>query len=217
MEITAEFIPVASFVPAPRIEDPADRFGRLVEPLLPKAYQTALYLTRDPIEAEEVVQDAALNALRGFASFTPGTNFRAWFLKILNNAFLQRCRAASRQRESVSLDGTERLQSDLIAADAALYGKPDDPAQSYLRQLTDEQVRSAIASLPVALRAVATLYFLHDLRYAQIADIVGCPLGTVRSRLHRARAELKRSLWLLVVDSGYAFEGVEQEAERAYA
>lgn len=211
--------PQKQFAP-PRVDHPApgeDDFGSLIEPLLPKAYQTALYLTRDPVEAEEVVQDAALRALRGFSSFTPGTNFQAWFLKILTNAFYQRGREAARSRETVSLDGSDGIPMALMDSGAALHAKADDPAQAFIQRLTDAQVRRAIAELPFKLRVVATMYFLHDLRYVDIARIVDCPLGTVRSRLHRARRDLKRALWLQVVDPEFAFAGAEQSELAACA
>lgn len=170
-------------------------FEPLLMEILPRAYHVALRLTRDPVTAEDVVQEAALHAFRGFASFQPGSNFRAWFYRILWNAFLMRCRKEKLSAKAVSLDETP---------DRYLYRwlGGADPAEALLGRLEGETVARAIEGLPMPFRAVAVLYFLDDLRYAEIAEVLGCPIGTVRSRLHRGRALLQRELRAMAVDLG---------------
>ncbi len=178
-------------------------FDSLLEPVLPRAYQAALHMTRDPVEAEDVVQDAVLMALKGFGTFTPGTNFRAWFLRVLTNAFLMRRRKERRSDSMVSLDDAQPLYLFHRTAEVGWHKAPD-PVRAFFDRVVTEQVSEAIQSLPIQYRTVASLYFVEDLSYAEIASIVGCPVGTVRSRLHRARDALQRSLWEAAVDCGVA-------------
>lgn len=181
----------------------SESFEELLKAVLPRAYAAALHFTRDESDAEDLVQEAALMALRGFHTFRPGTNFGAWFLKVLHNAFLMRCRrSASVEKRTVSLDAPEPcfLQARLQGTGLAPEGP--DPAAEFFSRLNEGRVSRALQALPLEYRAVAGLYFVEDLSYAQIAEIVGCPLGTVRSRLHRARALLQRELWEFAVENG---------------
>jgi RNA polymerase sigma-70 factor (ECF subfamily) len=154
------------------------------------------------MEAEDLVQEAALLAWRGFERFEPGTNFRAWFLRILTNLNYSRVRRASRRPQQVTLDALpdlylyRKLGADTPSADDA------DPAQALLRDLDVTEVRRAIEDLPDEFRTVAALFFAEDLSYLQIAEVVGCPVGTVRSRLHRGRKMLQVSLWRLAEEHG---------------
>lgn len=177
-------------------------FESLLEETLPRAYSAALHLTRDPVDAEDIVQEAAMLAFRGFAGFEPGSNFKAWFLKILTNAFYMRCRKDKKTAGTISIDEAPELYLYARTAEAGMHRDDPDPARSFLSRLDAEKVSAAILALPLQYRAVATLYFAEDLSYAEIASILGCPVGTVRSRLHRARALLQRQLWEIAVDHG---------------
>ncbi len=185
-------------------------FEGLLAPILDQAYGVALRLTRNPADAEDLVQEAALLAFRGFATFVRGTNFRAWFLRILTNAFLSSRRRQRPEDHAVSLDEApppsallQRRAHETVTgepAEGALRGA--DVVRDVLGRLEGEQVAAAVDALPDEFRAVAALYFLQDLSYQEIADVLGIPVGTVRSRLHRGRALLQRNLWEIAVDHG---------------
>lgn len=144
-----------------------------------RAYRMAMRLTRNQADAEDLVQDAAFRAHRGFASFTPGSNFRAWFLRILVNCHYSRLR---RERS--------RPVTDLYLSRWSEAGFPTrgpDPAAQLLDKLGAQRIVDAVNLLPEEYRTVSTLYFMDDLSYKEIARVLQCPVGTVRSRLHRGR------------------------------
>jgi RNA polymerase sigma-70 factor (ECF subfamily) len=176
--------------------------------VLERAYATALRLTRNGADAEDLVQDAALLAYRGFGTFEKGTNFRAWFLRILMNAFLSSRRKHRVEDDAVSLDDVpnafiQRQAHELVKADAAPAGLAGaDVARAVIGGLETEQIEAAIDALPDEFRAVAALYFLQDLPYQEIASLLAIPVGTVRSRLHRGRALLQKRLWETARDHG---------------
>lgn len=177
-------------------------FEDLLRAILPGAYGVACNLTGDRAEAEDLLQDAALLAFRAFGSFAPGTSFKAWFYKILTNRHFERHRRATRRPATVGLEEATDLYLYHRTAEAGLHAGCDDPAGLLMSKLTTEQVIGAIASLPEEYRAVATLYFVEDLSYPEMAAVLGCPAGTVRSRLHRARRLLQRALWAVAEQSG---------------
>jgi RNA polymerase sigma-70 factor, ECF subfamily len=177
-------------------------FEVLLTPILPVAYGTAVRMTRDRTEAEDLVQDAALSAFRGFGSFEPGTNFKAWFFRILTNAFYSRHRKEKHERANIS---TEDLQPRYLynrIAETGLQSQEPDPASALMDRLDSEQVGEALDRLPTEYRVVASLYFIEDFSYQQIADVLGCPVGTVRSRLHRGRRMLQKTLWQVAEERG---------------
>lgn len=174
------------------------------------AYGIALRLTGDRAKAEDLVQEASLLAFRAFGSFTPGTNFKAWFLKILTNCHLGHCRR--RRVETVELDDDPQLYLYTRTAEIGLHGLTEDPARLVMSKMTSEHVATAIAALAPEYRAVAVLFFMEDLSYPEIAGVLDCPVGTVRSRLHRARHQLQKSLWRVAVESGILGELSAREA-----
>jgi RNA polymerase sigma-70 factor (ECF subfamily) len=176
-------------------------FEALLEPVLARAYGTALNLTRSAADAEDLLQDAVLRALRGFDTFEPGTNFRAWFFRILMNRFYSDYRKERRHQEDVELEDVPSVY--LFRQSAALgLDRAGDPLATTLGRLETEQVREALDALPEEFRVVATLYFFDELRYEEIAQAVDVPIGTVRSRLHRARRLLQKRLWQVALDHG---------------
>ena len=176
-------------------------FERQLTPVLDQAYGTALRLTGSAADAEDLVQDAALLAHRGFKGFTAGSNFRAWFYRILLNRFYSNYRRQRRAGVSVDLDETPELY--LYQQAAASGVTPDtDTATALVDRLDSELVQRALDALPEEFRTVATLYFMQDLPYQEIADMLDVPIGTVRSRLHRARRMLQKALWEVAAERG---------------
>jgi RNA polymerase sigma-70 factor, ECF subfamily len=175
----------------------AREFEALLVPVLEPAYRAAFHLSRNRPDAEDIVQEATLLAWRSFDRFEPGTNFRAWFLRIVTNAFLSRYRAERRRGATISLDQETSEGTDRTAAEIWRVAGSADSTEAILAKLALEDVQAALASLPIDYRTVAVLYFVDDLSYEQIATAVGCPVGTVRSRLHRAR----RLLWSRLVST----------------
>jgi RNA polymerase sigma-70 factor (ECF subfamily) len=186
-------------------ESAAARFESHLTPILTAAYGVALHMTRHGGDAEDLVQEAALHAFRAFDSFQEGTNFKAWFFRILTNLFINAYRR--RQREP----GIDTL-SDLEDAPALYLFKrtqeigmqtwTSDPAALVLEKFEAEQVCRAIAALPEDYRVVSALYFMEEFSYQEIAEMVGCPVGTVRSRLHRGRRMLQKALWHIAEQQG---------------
>ena len=177
-------------------------FEQLLSPILQMAYGTAVRLTRNRTEAEDLVQDAALLAYRAFDSFQRGTNFKAWFFRILTNAFYSRHRKEKHEKANLSTEDVPALYLYTRTAEAGLHGRESDPASAILDKLDTEQVSDALESLPTEYRVVATLYFIEDFSYQQIAEVLECPVGTVRSRLHRGRRMLQKALWEVAVERG---------------
>ncbi|HKK26590.1 MAG TPA: sigma-70 family RNA polymerase sigma factor [Gemmatimonadota bacterium] len=187
--------------------DPRDRFVRLLDPVLPPAYAAARHLTRDADDAEDLVQEASLKAWNGFDGFEPGTNFKAWFLRILTHAFYDSYRRSRRAPDTVPIDGEadHHLYHRLVASRTT--GRPVNPAEAFLRRLDGSHIEAALDALPDEFRAAAVLYFVEDLSYQEIADALACPLGTVRSRLHRGRQRLQVALWRIAEEHGLVGSG----------
>ena len=176
-------------------------FETLLTPVLGNAYQVARHLTRHQADAEDLVQEAALLALKGFGTFEAGTNFRAWFLRILVNAFYSNWRKTKGTTISLDDEQTPLFLYEQTAA-AGLHRGDSNPAESFMRRFEADEISRALESLPMEYRSVCTLYFIEDLSYQTIAAILGCPVGTVRSRLHRGRRLLQQQLWSLAEESG---------------
>jgi RNA polymerase sigma-70 factor (ECF subfamily) len=188
----------------------ADRSGaggpetleELLRSALGPAYNFAIRLTRDEADAEDLVQDAALRACRFFDQFQPGTNFRAWFFKILANCYHNRWRQEGRRGTRVSIEDAPPLHLYLRSSELGLIDEGADPAGALLERLGTDEIAEALSQLPEDYRTVATLYFVEDFKYAEIAEVLGIPIGTVRSRLHRGRRLLQTSLWDLATEHG---------------
>ena len=185
-----------------RAAPPQADFERLFAAVAGTAFGIASRLTRNQADAEDLVQEAALLAFRAFASFEPGTNFRAWFFRILTNCYFSKRRREKRRPVTSDLDDTPDLYLYARSAEAGFPTQGPDPAAQLLDQLGTERVVAAIARLPEEYRVVSTLYFMEDLSYEEIAEALDCPIGTVRSRLHRGRKMLQKALWQVAVESG---------------
>ncbi len=182
--------------------DSSARFEELLAPVLDAAFGTALRFTRNRADAEDLVQEAALLAHRGFASFEAGTNFRAWFFRILTNCFYSKYRKGKRRGSEIELEDTPELYMYCQTAELGLHARTEDPAGLLMSRMTAEHIEAAIAALPDEYRVVATLSFVQEFAYREIAAVIGVPVGTVRSRLHRARRQLQKALWAIAEERG---------------
>jgi RNA polymerase sigma-70 factor (ECF subfamily) len=175
--------------------DARGRFAAEAIGYLDTLYRGALRLTRDPAQAEDLVQDTYVRALRYQASYQVGTNMKAWLFAIMRNLFWDRFKGG--RAEDISLDGDGEF---------ALYDTLKDPtavpeAEVLDRIATDEVVR-AVEKLPELHREVVLLVDVEGFSYKDAADVLGVPIGTVMSRLHRARRQLQRSLYDYAAESG---------------
>ena len=195
-------------MPAPHADTTA--FEALLTPVLPVAYRTALHLARNHADAEDAVQQASLQAWRAFHTFETGTNFRAWFLRIVTNVCRSEFRRAKRAPNGVSLDAPD-FGDALIPLDVTRELGAPTPDLALFSALDTREISAALANLPEEYRTVATLYFVEDLSYQEIAKIVGRPIGTVRSRLHRGRKLLMRELWALAEERGLVGQPARDE------
>lgn len=152
-------------------------------------YNLARYLTRDTIEAEDLVQETYLRALRGWQEFEPGTNLKAWLFRILRNAFISRHRQAVRHPAAEPYDTTEPSREQAAVGDDA----PGILGPDQLRRVLSSEIEAALRSLTEDARTVILLD-LEGLTESETATVVGCAVGTVKSRLNRARAALRAAL-----------------------
>ncbi|WP_197339470.1 RNA polymerase sigma factor [Ralstonia solanacearum] len=176
-------------LPDPTVDMPteAQRFAQAVLPHVDAAYNLARWLTGDAQDADDVVQDACLRAFRLFGGFRGGDG-RPWLLAIVRNTWFSECARRRQARTQPWQDDADQLPADDLAA----YGA--DPAALLARADDVRRMQAALARLPVAYREVLVLRELEDLPYRDIAAIVDVPVGTVMSRLARARQQLARLL-----------------------
>jgi RNA polymerase sigma-70 factor (ECF subfamily) len=181
--------------------DSKDRFERDVLPLLPNLYSAALRMTRNPTDAEDLVQEAVLRAYRGFEGFQPGTNLKAWLYRILTNTFINSYR--KKQREPITVSGDDMEEWYLYDQLAEATGDAEPSAETaVLESIPDEEMRAALDSLPEAFRVTVWLADVDGFSYKEIAEITQVPIGTVMSRLHRGRKALEKALWETVRERG---------------
>jgi RNA polymerase sigma-70 factor (ECF subfamily) len=160
-------------------------FEELAMPLFDALYNFARWLAHDSDDAEDLVQETYLKALRSFASFQPGTNFRAWIFQILRNNFLSSCSKLER-RMTVAMDSEEDGLE--LAVD------PETPETILMNRFSSGLVQRAIDDLPVLYRETLLLCEVEEMKYQEIAEILSIPIGTVMSRLARARKGIRESL-----------------------
>jgi RNA polymerase sigma-70 factor (ECF subfamily) len=182
-------------------EDPAQRarFERDVLPLLPNLYPAALRMTRDPSDAEDLVQETFLRAYRGFAGFEEGTNLRAWMYRILTNTFINIYR--KKQREPVTVQ-EEDIEDWYLFDRLGSSGAEASAETEVLDRIPDEEVQRALETLPEGFRMAVLLADVEGFSYKEIAEILEVPIGTVMSRLHRGRKALQKALWETVRERG---------------
>jgi RNA polymerase sigma-70 factor (ECF subfamily) len=157
----------------------ASSFEELALPLFDQLYNFARWLTQDTAEAEDLVQETYVKALRGFASFQLGTNFRAWMYRILRNSFLS---SRAGLKNTVALDEDEQ--------ENVLPSENTTPESILLAHANREMVQQALTELPVHFREILLLCEVEEMSYQEIAETLAIPMGTVMSRLFRARKAL---------------------------
>lgn len=162
------------------------RFESSAMEYLNQLYAAALRMTRNPQDAEDLVQETYLKAFSSFAQYKPGTNLRAWLYRILTNTYINIYRKKQRDPDSVS---TQDLEDWQIGENSALITQSAE--LDALEQLPDSAVKDALAKLPEDRRMVVYYADVEGLAYQEIASIMGTPVGTVMSRLHRGRAQLR--------------------------
>jgi RNA polymerase sigma-70 factor (ECF subfamily) len=162
-------------------------------------YNTALRLTRNPSEAQDLVQEAYYKAYRFFHRFEPGTNVKAWLFTILRNTYINTYRKTARQQRV----DFEQVVPLYAAPEAAPEWKDRNSVEEALRHVVQDDVKRALDELPEDYRMVVLLADLEEFSYKEIAAIVGCPVGTVMSRLFRGRRLLRKSLADFAKKSGF--------------
>ncbi|MBI4420092.1 MAG: sigma-70 family RNA polymerase sigma factor [Gemmatimonadetes bacterium] len=180
----------------PTAEEQRTNFEREALPHLDTVYRVALRLSGDVSRAEDLVQDTMLKAFRSWHQYRPGTNVRAWLLTILRNTFINEYRRERSHGPTVDLADAEAF---------SLFGEvqAEDPAGRFFDRIVDQQVLRAIDELPEEFRETLVLSDVEGLPYQEIAEITGAPVGTVKSRLFRARRALQRRLYDYAVEMGY--------------
>jgi RNA polymerase sigma-70 factor, ECF subfamily len=185
-------------------------FQALVDPHLDALRRTARRMTRDEADADDLLQESLLKAFRSIDKFEPDSNFRAWIFRILTNTFINEYRRRRRAGPEIELDESvdpaaeQEPEVDLEAA-----GIED---MAGILDLVDERLKQAVLDLPDQLRIVFGLSTLEGLKYREIADILECPVGTVMSRLFRARAMLKERLQGFAEEEGF-LRGIDPNSE----
>lgn len=171
-------------------------FEREALPHLDTVYRVALRLTSDPMRAEDLTQDTMLKAYRAWNQYQEGTNARAWLLTILRHAFINEYRRNRRRGPKVDVSEIEpyTVFDDVQEA---------DPEGRFFDQIIDDEVLKAIDALGDEFRETVVLSDIEGLSYAEIAQITGVPVGTVKSRLFRGRQALQRRLYEYAVEMGY--------------
>jgi RNA polymerase sigma-70 factor, ECF subfamily len=177
-------------------EERRERFSRDALPFLDALYSAALRYTRNPADAEDLVQESYAKAYAKFHQFEPGSNLKAWLYRILTNTYINAYRREQRRPTEVAPD----VAGEDGSGDYSLFDRVAEttsaPAEvEVLARLTDDEVKQALADLPENFRIAVYLADVEGFRYAEIAEIMDTPIGTVMSRLHRGRAALHEALF----------------------
>jgi RNA polymerase sigma-70 factor (ECF subfamily) len=198
--------------------DQADFADQAME-FMDALYSAALRMTRNPADAEDLLQETYLRAYRGFGGFKEGTNLKAWMYRILTNSYINTYRSKKRRPQETELDDIEEL---------FLYRKLGGPASLLLGRsaedelldwVTDTEVKDALEALPEQYRMTVLLADVEGFAYKEIAEILDVPIGTVMSRLHRGRKALQKELYEFAEARGIVSEtpadGAAPAGERA--
>lgn len=165
-------------------------------------YNYALRMTFNQADAEDLVQETFLKAFRFWDSYEQGTNIRAWLFRIMKNAYINRYRKEKKEPEKVEYQEVENFYNSVRGGTV----ETSDSQETLYNNLLDDDVAAAIASLPADFRTVVILCDIEGLSYEEVAAFVECPIGTVRSRLHRGRKLLRSQLVEYAAKRGYVEE-----------
>jgi RNA polymerase sigma-70 factor (ECF subfamily) len=165
--------------------------------------RTAWRMTKNETDAEDLVQETMLKSYRFFDKFEEGTNCKAWLFKIMTNIFINNYRSKSKAPQSLAF---EDIDDGFLFGQLAKTKGVNDPESEFFSKIFDDDVRAAINELPEDFRVVVILSFLEGFAYQEIADITGLQIGTVKSRLHRGRKLLQKSLWDYALRNGFIKE-----------
>ncbi|MBB6118468.1 RNA polymerase sigma-70 factor (ECF subfamily) [Nocardiopsis algeriensis] len=183
-----------------RDEEQVLDFAAAVTPFADQLYPTALRMTRNPADAEDLVQETFTKAFANFHQFRAGTNLRAWLYRILTNTFINGYRKKQREPRQETTDEIKDWQ--LAAAEAHTSSGMRSAENEVLDRLPDSDIKQALARLPEEFQEVIYLVDIEGYAYKEVAERMGTPLGTVMSRLHRARRQLREMLGDYARDRG---------------
>ena len=174
----------------------------------PQLYSTALRMTRNRADAEDLVQDTFVKAWRAFDSYQQGTNLRAWLFRIMTNTFINRYNARQRRPDETELDEVEELflYRRIGAFDQSAFGMSAE--DQTLQMFTDDEVKDALEALPEQYRLPVLLSDVDGFSYKEIAEMLDIPIGTVMSRLHRGRKSMQKALYLYAKERGLVDESL---------
>ncbi|HEY7563485.1 MAG TPA: sigma-70 family RNA polymerase sigma factor [Acidimicrobiia bacterium] len=181
--------------------DQAD-FEQDALPLAPQLYAAAIRLTRNPSDAEDLVQETFLKAYRAYRTFEAGTNLKAWLYRILTNTFINNYRRDTRRPQETDLGDLEDLYLFRRLNRETSTSEASSAEDQLLDGLVESDIKAAVEALPENFRVVVLLADLEGFSYKEIAEILDIPIGTVMSRLHRGRKALQRALWDFASERG---------------
>jgi RNA polymerase sigma-70 factor (ECF subfamily) len=184
-------------------------FADQAMPLMDGLYGAAMRMTRNPADADDLVQETYLRAYRGFGGFTEGTNLKAWMYRILTNTYINQYRKKKRRPDESDIDDVEDLYlyRRLGGLAGATAGRSAE--EELFEQITDSNIKEALEALPEQFRMAVLLADVEGFAYKEIAEILDVPIGTVMSRLHRGRKQLEKALHGFAVSRGLTTEPVE--------